>query len=77
MEIECCGILRDTTERKIIEESLIKAKQDSEAANKAKSVFLSNMSHEIRTPLNQLLVFTQLMSREKDLNDRQKNILIQ
>lgn len=69
------GILRDTTERKIIEESLIKAKQDSEAANKAKSVFLSNMSHEIRTPLNAIIGFSQLMSREKDLNDRQKEYI--
>lgn len=69
------GILRDTTERKIIEESLIKAKQDSEAANKAKSVFLSNMSHEIRTPLNSIIGFSQLMSREKDLNDRQKEYI--
>ena len=33
----------------------------AEAANRAKSVFLSNMSHEIRTPMNAILGYTQLM----------------
>ncbi|MCP4715777.1 MAG: response regulator, partial [Deltaproteobacteria bacterium] len=33
----------------------------AEAANQAKSAFLSNMSHEIRTPLNAILGFTEIM----------------
>lgn len=66
------GIMRDTTEKKRIEEALIKAKQESEAANKAKSVFLSNMSHEIRTPLNAIIGFSQLMKRDIHLSKLQK-----
>jgi PAS domain S-box-containing protein len=39
----------------------------SEAANQAKSTFLSTMSHEIRTPLNAILGYSQLMMRDPSL----------
>ncbi len=58
--------------RRRVERDLIKAKQEAEMANKAKSVFLSNMSHEIRTPLNAIIGFSQLMSRDKQLSNLQK-----
>ncbi|MBK7894484.1 MAG: GAF domain-containing sensor histidine kinase [Anaerolineaceae bacterium] len=37
---------------------LAEAKELAEAANEAKTSFLSNMSHELRTPLNAILNFT-------------------
>lgn len=40
------------------------AKAAAEAANHAKSAFLSNMSHEIRTPMNAIIGFAYLLRRD-------------
>ncbi len=55
------GTCTDIHERKCVEENLILAQQDADAANRAKTQFLTNMSHEIRTPLNSILGFAELM----------------
>ncbi len=54
----------EITRLKQIEHSLRSAKDDAEAANRAKSAFLSNMTHEIRTPLNAIMGFTDVICNE-------------
>lgn len=56
-----CGI-SDVSAQKKVEHSLLQAKRDAEAANQAKTVFLTTMSHEIRTPLYGILGTLDLFS---------------
>jgi PAS domain S-box-containing protein len=63
--------LRDTNTQ------LTQTKLQADAANLAKSTFLSTMSHEIRTPLNAILGYAQLMGRDPALGaDAKANLQI-
>lgn len=69
------GTCTDIHDRKMSEEKLIKAQQEADAANTAKTNFLANMSHEIRTPLNSILGFTELMmSPQNSPEDQLRNL---
>ena len=66
------GTNMNITELKRIEENVLRAKEEAENANKAKSDFLSSMSHELRTPLNAILAYSQLIEMDENLGEEQR-----
>ncbi|HWW33762.1 MAG TPA: ATP-binding protein [Xanthobacteraceae bacterium] len=58
---EMQSVGRDVTDRVLTERALAVARDQAEAANRAKSRFLTMVSHEIRTPLNGILGMADLL----------------
>jgi PAS domain S-box-containing protein len=55
------GTLANITARKEAIQAMERAKEDAEAAARAKSEFLTTMSHEVRTPLNGVIGMAELL----------------
>ena len=60
------SVHRDITELKRREAEIERARDEAEAANRAKTTFLATMSHEIRTPMNGVLGMMDVLEAEID-----------
>lgn len=59
---------------RLLEDNLSQARQESQDANRKKTMFLANMSHEIRTPMNSILGIYSLL-KMTPLNEEQEEFL--
>lgn len=66
------GVARNISERKAEEAAREAALADAERLAQLRSDFLAQMSHELRTPLNSILGYTQILERDKTLDERQR-----
>ena len=71
------AIALDISQQKILQASLITAREAAESADRIKSMFVASMSHELRTPLNSIIGFlgVVLQGMSGELNVKQKDQL--
>ena len=75
--VGACFVDVDLETRKAMEQSqaLHDALKAAEAANKAKTAFLSNMSHEIRTPMNAIIGLDNIALNDPEISDKTREHL--
>jgi len=69
------AIKEDISDRKILINQLIEARDKAQESDKLKTAFLQNISHEIRTPMNGILGFIELL-RDPELSSQDQNSYI-
>jgi PAS domain S-box-containing protein len=69
------GFISDITDRKRIEEELIRARDKAEQSDRLKTAFLHNISHEIRTPMNAIVGFTTLLDSPDTTDESRKQYI--
>ncbi|MGY2314932.1 transporter substrate-binding domain-containing protein [Pseudomonas sp. SDO5522_S412] len=65
----------DVSERQQLLGQLQEAKEDADAANRAKTTFLATMSHEIRTPMNAVIGMIELALKAAEQNRADRDAL--
>jgi signal transduction histidine kinase/ActR/RegA family two-component response regulator len=65
-------LVREIDSHRRTDEQLQRAKQAADAANQAKSRYVSAISHELRTPLNSILGYAQLLDEDPGLPAHRK-----
>ena len=71
------GVSFDISDRKQVEEQLLRTNEELLHATRLKDEFLANMSHELRTPLTAVLGMSEVLSKQLlgSINERQQKAL--
>ena len=69
-------IINDISERKLVEQELIKTREEALQLSKAKQTFLSVMSHEMRTPLNAVIGMAHILMDDNPTESQKENLEI-